>query len=1038
MSYSGGEQPSDEPAALDDQRTARRLRVLTKVTQFLCDGGRSTERLLQLVVRELGRTDDTGCGIALITEDDQHFTVPYAFTADPRMLAAFRARLGDDVPHRIETHPVLRHVTAARTPWFLPRVVVQAEGSSDERARTALGVVSALDVTSLLMVPLIVRGRVMGAIGVARIGEKSSPLDEHDLSLTQSVAEHVALALTAAQLLEGSEREIAERKRMAERLRLLAETSREVAETTAAYDGVLALVARRLSEVFGDLCSVRAIDEDGRMLERGPVYHPDPTVVAWVEGLVAQPQRLEEGLAGRVASSGEVLFKPVLTPDDWAGTTPIGRQILERLRVGSTMAVPLKCRGEAVGVVSLLRSGSSNPYTNDDLHFVQSVADRAALAIINARSHAAARAARAAEDKAREARRLADGGLRLLFEASPVPVLAFSVASLDILAVNRAALRLYGYSRDEMLAMKLSDLRVDMDEAGIRAIVVAAGDGDATGIAQQRRRDGSLMFAEYHSHLVELFGHRARLTVMTDITSRHEAERVRSLLSAIVESSNDAIISKDLRGTITSWNRAAERLFGYSASEAIGKPIHMLYPPEARADEATLLTRIAAGERINDYETVRRRKDGSSVYVALSLSPILDPAGKVIGASKSARDLSAQVESAEALRRTEEQLRQAQKMDAVGRLAGGIAHDFNNALSVILGCSGLILRDLESNDPTREDVDEIRLAAERAADLTRQLLLFSRQQVIAPRVIDLNQVLKDMDKMLRRIIGEDIDLLSLPAARIGHILADPSHVNQVIMNLVVNARDAMPTGGKLTIETSDVELDAEYAAEHLGTQPGPYVMLAVSDTGYGMSKATQMRIFEPFFTTKEQGKGTGLGLSTVFGILQQAGGSVWVYSELGKGTTFKVYFPRVDGEVDAPARSRASALVRGTETVLLVEDQDNVRAIAHAILKRSGYRVLVARAAGDALVLCERHRDSIDLLLTDVVMPHLSGIELAARIARTQPQIKVLYMSGYTDDSVVRHGVLESEMAFLQKPFTPESLSAKVREVLHGPYLLAE
>ena len=417
--------------------------------------------------------------------------------------------------------------------------------------------------------------------------------------------------------------------------------------------------------------------------------------------------------------------------------------------------------------------------------------------------------------------------------------------------------------------------------------------------------------------------------------------------------------------------------------------------------------------------------------MSISLSPILDATGVVVGASKTARDLTTQRKAAEALRRTEEQLRQAQKMEAVGRLAGGIAHDFNNVLSVILSYSTILITDLRPNDPVAEDIDEIRKAAVRAADLTRQLLMFSRQQVIEPKVLDLNELLPGMDKMLRRILGEDIDLVSTLAPRLGRIRADPSNVEQVIMNLVVNARDAMPTGGHLTIETGNVDLDADYAREHVGCTPGPHVMLAVTDTGIGMDQETQTLIFDPFFTTKGPGVGTGLGLSIVYGIAKQSGGTVWVYSEPGKGTTFKVYFPRVEAATsEAPMASPLPVTLRGSETILLVEDQEQVRAVAYGILVRSGYRVIVAPNAGEALLQAETHAGTIDLLLTDVVMPQMSGAELAKRIAPARPEMKVLCMSGYTDDSIVRHGVLESGIAFLQKPFTPESLTRKVRETL--------
>jgi CheY-like chemotaxis protein len=369
-------------------------------------------------------------------------------------------------------------------------------------------------------------------------------------------------------------------------------------------------------------------------------------------------------------------------------------------------------------------------------------------------------------------------------------------------------------------------------------------------------------------------------------------------------------------------------------------------------------------------------------------------------------------------------------MEAIGRLAGGVAHDFNNLLTVILGFGELMLGDLKPGDPVRDAVEEVCKAGQRAAGLTRQLLMFSRQQVIEPKVLDLNDVLTGMHKMLRRILGEDVETISLSNPSLGRVRVDPSSIEQVVMNLAVNARDAMPTGGKLTIETANVVLDEHYALSHLPAKAGPYVMLAVSDTGTGMDRETQARIFEPFFTTKELGKGTGLGLSTVFGIVQQSGGNIWVYSEPGKGTTFKVYLPRVDAEVDVVRPQVGSAALRGTETILLVEDEEQVRAVVLNILRRQGYRVIPAQNGGEALLLCEKHSGAIDLLLTDVVMPRMSGPELAKRLAMTRPEMKVLCMSGYTDDSIVRHGVLEGHVAFLQKPITPASLARKVREVL--------
>ncbi|HEX8843744.1 MAG TPA: PAS domain S-box protein [Pyrinomonadaceae bacterium] len=383
-------------------------------------------------------------------------------------------------------------------------------------------------------------------------------------------------------------------------------------------------------------------------------------------------------------------------------------------------------------------------------------------------------------------------------------------------------------------------------------------------------------------------------------------------------------------------------------------------------------------------------------------------------------------------REKEEQLRQSQKMEAVGKLAGGVAHDFNNLLTAITGYSDLSLRRVAEGHPLRRNLEEIKKAGERAATLTRQLLAFSRKQMLQPKVLDLNAVIVDMFKMLQRLIGEDVDLLSVLQPTLGQVKADPGQIHQVLMNLSVNARDAMPHGGKLTIKTSNIYVDEEYALRHVSVQPGNYVLLSISDTGCGMDAETQERIFEPFFTTKELGKGTGLGLSTVYGIVKQSGGNIWVYSEVGKGTTFKVYLPRFD---EAPEhhdeRLPVEKSLAGTETILLVEDEEMVRDIASQALEQSGYRVLVASDTLHALELCREHAERIDLMLTDVVMPQMSGRVLAERVAPLRPEMRVLYMSGYTDDHIVHHGVLEEGMNFIEKPFTADQLARKVREVLN-------
>ncbi len=406
-------------------------------------------------------------------------------------------------------------------------------------------------------------------------------------------------------------------------------------------------------------------------------------------------------------------------------------------------------------------------------------------------------------------------------------------------------------------------------------------------------------------------------------------------------------------------------------------------------------------------------------------------ANQIAGAIANAQLFSERVRAEQKAKSLEEQLRQSQRIEAVGQLAGGIAHDFNNLLTVIKGYSELLLIKLKEGDPIKGNIEEIHRASLRAADLTRQLLAFSRRQILEFKVLDLNSILPDLDKMLHRLIGEDIELVFLLSGHLGKIKSDAGQIEQVILNLAVNARDAMPSGGKLTIETANVELDETYARTHIGVKPGRYVMLSVSDTGVGMTPEVKEHIFEPFFTTKEKGKGTGLGLSTVYGIVKQSEGEIWVYSEPGHGTTFKIYLPRVEEEATAlPHGDDKGPLPRGSETILLVEDEPSVRGLAVQILRENGYRLLEAANGNEALRMAQEYAGEIHLLLTDVVMPQMGGKELANRLKTLRPGMKVLFTSGYTDDAIVHHGVLNSGIDFLQKPFSPETLAQKVREIL--------
>jgi signal transduction histidine kinase/CheY-like chemotaxis protein len=453
----------------------------------------------------------------------------------------------------------------------------------------------------------------------------------------------------------------------------------------------------------------------------------------------------------------------------------------------------------------------------------------------------------------------------------------------------------------------------------------------------------------------------------------------------------------------------------------------LIVPPQSRehVDHIghILLTGKGGTRSTNDNLT----KDGRTISCEWYNTPLVSEAGQIFGVASLVQDVTERVA-------LEEKLRQSQKMEAVGRLAGGVAHDFNNLLTVILGYSQLLMDGLPADSRLSNATTQIKSAADRAAGITRQLLAFSRKTVLSPRLIDLNNIMLNLDTMLRRLIGEDIEVLTVPARDLGTVKADPGEVEQVLMNLALNARDAMPNGGKLTLETSNVQLDSSYAREHQPVEPGPYVMLAVSDTGVGMSAETQAHIFEPFYTTKEPGKGTGLGLSTVYGIVKQSGGYIWVYSETGQGTTFKIYFPRVDQPAQPVSpEKRLAGIQRGTETILLVEDDPQLNQLTSSVLTHCGYKVLTAENPQAGLALCRTHPHEIHLLVTDVIMPKMNGRQLAEEVMKVRPSMRLLFVSGYTSNAIVHYGVLDAGLWFLPKPFSLAALVAKVREVLDAP-----
>jgi PAS domain S-box-containing protein len=623
---------------------------------------------------------------------------------------------------------------------------------------------------------------------------------------------------------------------------------------------------------------------------------------------------------------------------------------------------------------------------------------------------------------ARDALRESEHRYRTLFEQSRDAIYVSTLGGA-LLDFNPSMLSLFGYSGEEMRQLKAEKLYADpADRLRFREAVEREGyatDYEVKLVAKDgRAMDCLVSSTAQYAEDGSLAGYQG---IIRDITKRKQAEETLRKEKEFSEAATGSLPGLfylfDEEGRFLRWNRNLERVSGYSSDEiARMQPLDFFTGDDKRIIAESFEEVFRKGHTAVEADLVS--KDGTSTpHLFTGTMVTLDDRRCAVGAA---------IDVVER-RRLEQQLRQSQKMEAVGQLAGGVAHDFNNVLTVVLSNSELLLRAMGPQDPRREELQDIREAAHRAASLTRQLLAFSRKQVLKPQVLNLNEVVVNVEKMLRRLIGEDIELVTMFEPQLWAAEADPGQIEQIVMNLAVNARDAMPDGGKLSIETGNVELDETFARSHYPIVPGRYVMVAMCDTGEGMDAETRSRIFEPFFTTKKLGKGTGLGLSTVYGIVKQSGGYIWAYSEEGLGTTFKIYFPRVEREAESlePA-SVAPDPVSGSETVLLVEDNESVRTLARRILENEGYEVIEAHNAAQALLSGGRHEGRIDLLLTDLVMPEISGRELAEKMSGLRPEARVLFVSG------LESGPWSAGAGFLQKPFTPDSLARKVREVLDG------
>jgi PAS domain S-box-containing protein len=958
-----------------------------------------------------------------------------------------------------------------RTGWTIVLGVPQA--AADAPLHSSLWLLLAVGAGSMLLAILAAMWgaqRIVGPIrSLARsAGEvlhgqapdiRQSPLyevDEVGRALEAAAAERLLVEERNRHLLDETERRRQFAESLAETAQLLSqsldpgEVEQRIVESLKGLLRAYATALYRLDEQTQDLIGVAVAGDVGPGFADGLV---------WSRGT---------GAVGLAVARQEVVVTSDLLKDPRISVSADQRRRVEQARYRAVLAVPLRVHGQIIGAIGVSDS-PGRTFSADDIQLVQAFADHAGLAFHNARVHAQTeRARRVAAELARVARSLTEtlemSAVGDQTVESVLPLFDAQIAVLRVLEVDgslraiaasggaRGAFKsghvlppgmgLMGRVAREGRPLSTRDIQTD-------PTIARSGDfQDRLEVAQARsvlavplRAKGAIIgvlcigdridrpFFEDEVALLQTFGDQAAIALenarlfdeqrRTQEALRGTSERLRVLIDA----SPLAIVALDSAGLVKNWNLAATTLFGWTEEEVIDKPLPTI--PDDRPDELKgLFDHYRLGRSVTGLETQRRRKDGSLVDVVLSVAPLLDTHGRHVGSMGVVADITQR-------KALEQQLLQSQKMEAIGQLAGGIAHDFNNLLTVITGRSSLALEQTSLDPETRHDLELITRTAERAAALTRQLLAFSRKQVLQPRPVDLNALVQNVAPILRRLIGEHIELIITRAVEPGRVMADPGQLDQVIVNLVVNSRDAMPEGGMVRIAVERLRLPDVVRHDQGHVPAGEYSTLTVQDSGCGLDQATLRRIFEPFFTTKEVGKGTGLGLSTVHGIVHQSGGHIGVDSTVGRGTTFTIYLPCIEQAAARDEGQEAMApLARGSETVLLVEDEEEVRRLAADVLKKCGYAVLETGDPLEALLIAERHARDIHLLITDMVMPAMGGTALAVEVMKACPRLSLLYISGYADQMVAAHGMVDPPGAFLQKPFHPGDLARVVRETL--------